>query len=103
MLNYLRTIDKKTNQSTIDLIVFSYHNDNYEDLKRFTQEFFDRYHDKQKCQVMQVSLFRTSDEELLFRLFSTGDLVTRKDEYLQSTLSTLIPTYDQDSLFPLQC
>ena len=96
MLNYLRTIDKKTNQSIIDLIVYSYYNDNYEDLKRVTQEFFDKYHDKQKCQVMQVSLFRTSDEESLFRLFSTGDLVTSKDKYLQSTLSMLIPTYDQD-------
>ena len=96
MLNYLRTIDKKTNQGTIDLIVYSYHNDDYEDLKRVTQGFFDKYHDKQKCQVMQISLFRTSDEELLFRLFSTGDLVTSRDEYLQSTLSILIPTYDQD-------
>ena len=92
LLNYLRTNDTKTGYIIADLITYSYYNNNYGDLKRITQEFFDKFHDKEKCRVMLISLYNKDDSQI-FREASLGK-EDKNDPGTQVTSSILIPTFD---------
>ncbi len=98
LLNYLRTNDAKTNFMIADLITYSYHKDNYDDLERVTKEFFDKYHDKDKCQTIFIAMFDTKDDKKLFEALSRGEAVSTRDKFSLKSTSIILPTFDDNKI-----
>ena len=98
LLNYLRTNDTKTGMITADLIMDSYYKNNYDDVKRVTQEFFDKFHDKNKCKTMIINMFDLKNNKQIFQLISLGKGTTTKTNFVIHSSFILIPTFEQNNI-----
>ncbi len=96
LINYLRTPTNFNNLSISGLITYSYHTNNYDNLKVITQDFFDKFHDKEKCQTMLINVL-TKDGDRVFQLISSGNTKTTKDKFALKSNSIFIPTLDADN------
>lgn len=98
LLNYLRTNDVKTGMITADLIMDAYYKNNYDNIKRVTQEFFDRFHDKNRCKTMIINMFDLKDNKQIFQLISLGKGTTTKTNFVIHSTSIIIPTLEQNNI-----
>ncbi len=95
LLNYLRSFDQKSKLIVSDLIVYSYYNKDYKEITRFTEEFLEKYHDKEKCQTIVINAFLIKDNSRLFQQISLGDV--NGDFHLRQS-SVIIPTLNEDKI-----
>ena len=98
LLNYLRTNDTKTGMITADLIIDAYYKNNYDDIKRITQEFFDKFHDKDRCKTMIINMFALKDNKQIFQLISLGKGTTTKTNFVTHSTFIIIPTFEQNNI-----
>ena len=99
LLNYLRTIDKKTNLTMNDLILQSYYNNNFDYVTELTKDILNSYHDKDNCEEILINAFTTKDSKKLFQWISLGNSksTTTEDKFFLEASSITLPTFDSNN------
>ena len=110
LLNYLRTIDDETNLSMSELITYSYHKNNFDDVKKITQDSFNKVYTENNCPVWILNthlnenkLFEVSSDFNINELRGGGPRgsilkLFGVEPLHYSSSSTYIPTLDKDKI-----
>ena len=111
LLNYLRTNEAETGLNVAELIMSSYHNNNYDNLEKLTKNSFNLVYNEKNCpvwilkgQVNNQNIFDYSSDFSIDRFRPSNNpksqlleiFGVRNIDYMSSSMS--IPTFNQDKI-----